>query len=71
VRRRDGQYRWLLHKASAALANAYNPESNRGVGLFLGNFFIATGQRALAMAQEGILRRCTPKAKNQNQNYGR
>jgi hypothetical protein len=53
--------------ASAALANAYYPESNRGVGLFLGNFFIATGQRALAnVAQEFILRRLTPKAKNQN-----
>jgi hypothetical protein len=53
--------------ASAALANAYYPESNRGPGLFLGNFFIATGQRALAnVAQEFILRRLTPKAKNQN-----
>ena len=53
--------------ASAALANAYYPESNRGAGLFLGNFFIATGQRALAnVAQEFILRRLTPKAKNQN-----
>ena len=53
--------------ASAALANAYYPESNRGPGLFLGNFFIATGQRALAnVAQEFILRKLTPKAKNQN-----
>jgi hypothetical protein len=53
--------------ASAALANAYYPESNRGPGLFLGNFFIATGERALAnVAQEFILRRLTPKAKNQN-----
>jgi hypothetical protein len=53
--------------ASAALANAYYPESNRGVGLFLRNFLIATGQRALAnVAQEFILRRLTPKAKNQN-----
>jgi hypothetical protein len=52
---------------SAALANAYYPESNRGPGLFLGNFFIATGQRALAnVAQEFILRKLTPKAKNQN-----
>ncbi|MGA9967616.1 MAG: carboxypeptidase-like regulatory domain-containing protein [Terriglobales bacterium] len=53
--------------AAAALANVYYPESNRGPGLFLGNFFIATGQRALAnVAQEFILRRLTPKAKNQN-----
>jgi carboxypeptidase family protein len=53
--------------AAAALANAYYPASNRGPGLFLGNFFIATGQRALAnVAQEFILRRLTPKAKNQN-----
>jgi hypothetical protein len=53
--------------ASAALANAYYPESNRGVGLFLGNLLINTGQRAAAnMAQEFILRRLTPKAKNQN-----
>ena len=52
---------------SAALANAYYPESNRGPGLFLGNFFIATGQRALAnVAQEFILRKLTPRAKNQN-----
>ena len=50
---------------TAALANAYYPASNRGVGLFLGNFFIATGQRALAnVAQEFILRRIT-KTKNQ------
>jgi len=53
--------------AAAALANVYYPESNRGPGLFLGNFFIATGQRALAnVAQEFILRRLTSKAKNQN-----
>ena len=52
---------------TAAIANAYYPASNRGVGLFLGNFFIATSQRALAnLAQEFILRRLTPKAKNQN-----
>jgi Carboxypeptidase regulatory-like domain len=51
---------------TAALANAYYPASNRGAGLFLGNFFIATGQRALAnVAQEFILRRIT-KTKNQH-----
>ena len=53
--------------AAAALANVYYPQSNRGPGLFLGNFFIATGQRALAnVAQEFILHRLTSKAKNQN-----
>jgi hypothetical protein len=53
--------------ASAAIANAYYPASNRGPGLFLGNFFIATSQRALAnVAQEFILRRLTSKPKNQN-----
>jgi hypothetical protein len=52
--------------ASAAIANAYYPQSNRGAGLFLGNFFINTGQRAAAnLAQEFILRRLTPKAKVQ------
>jgi hypothetical protein len=52
--------------ASAAISNSYYPASNRGVGLFLGNFFIATGQRAAAnLAQEFILRRLTHKAKDQ------
>ena len=52
--------------ASAALSNAYYPASNRGLGLFFGNFFINTGQRAAAnLAQEFLLRRLTPKAKNQ------
>jgi hypothetical protein len=49
--------------ASAAISNAYYPASNRGVGLFLGNFLIGTGQRAAAnLAQEFILRRLTHKA---------
>ena len=49
--------------ASAAISNAYYPVSNRGVGLFLGNFLIGTGQRAAAnLAQEFILRRLTHKA---------
>jgi hypothetical protein len=53
--------------ASAAISNAYYPSSNRGVGLFLGNFLISTGQRAAAnLAQEFILRRLTHKAKDQN-----
>lgn len=48
---------------SAAISNAYYPASNRGVGLFLGNFLIGTGQRAAAnLAQEFILRRLTHKA---------
>jgi hypothetical protein len=52
--------------ASAAIANAYYPPSNRGLGLFFGNFFINTSQRAAAnLAQEFILRRLTPKAKVQ------
>lgn len=51
---------------SAALANAYYPASNRGPALFLGNFFINTGQRALAnVAQEFILRRLTSRPKAQ------
>jgi len=51
--------------AAAALTNAYYPASNRGVGLFLSNFFIDTGQRAAAnLAQEFILRRVT-RAKSQ------
>jgi Carboxypeptidase regulatory-like domain len=49
--------------ATAAISNAYYPASNRGVGLFLGNFLIGTGQRAAAnLAQEFILRRLTHKA---------
>ncbi len=49
--------------ASAAISNAYYPESNRGVGLFLGNFLIGTGQRAASnLVQEFVLRRLTPKA---------
>lgn len=52
--------------ASAAIANAYYPASNRGVGLFLGNFLIGTGQRAAAnLMQEFVLRRITSKAKSQ------
>jgi hypothetical protein len=47
------------------MANVYYPASNRGAGLFLGNFFINTGQRAVAsLAQEFILSRLTHKAKN-------
>jgi len=53
--------------AAAALSNAYYPPSNRGVGLFLSNFLIDTGQRATAnLAQEFILRRLT-KVRTQQQ----
>jgi hypothetical protein len=49
--------------ASAAISNAYYPASNRGVGLFVGNFLIGTGQRAVAnLAQEFILGRVTHRA---------
>jgi hypothetical protein len=53
--------------ASSAISNAYYPASNRGAGLVFGNFLINTGERALAnVAQEFILRKFTPKAKDQN-----
>jgi hypothetical protein len=52
--------------ASAALTNAYYPASNRGLGLFFGNFVIGTGQRAASnLVQEFVLRRITSKAKAQ------
>jgi hypothetical protein len=51
--------------ASAAISNAYYPASNRGLGLFLGNFLIGTGQRSAAnLAQEFILSRVTRRAKH-------
>jgi hypothetical protein len=51
---------------SAAIANAYYPASNRGLGLFLGDFLIGTGQRAAAnLAQEFILSRVTHRARHQ------
>jgi Carboxypeptidase regulatory-like domain len=50
---------------SAAISNAYYPASNRGLGLFFGNFLINTGQRAAAnLAQEFILSKVTHKAKS-------
>ena len=52
--------------ASAALANTYYPQSNRGAGLVFSNFLISTGERVVAsLAQEFLLHRLTPKAKNQ------
>lgn len=51
--------------ATASLANAYYPASNRGVGMVFGNFLISTGERALSsLAQEFILGRLTSRAKN-------
>jgi hypothetical protein len=53
--------------ASAAIANTYYPASDRGPGRIFGNVLINSGERALAnLAQEFILRRLTPKAKDQN-----
>jgi Carboxypeptidase regulatory-like domain len=52
--------------ASAGISNAYYPASNRGLGLFFGNFLIGTGQRAVAnLAQEFILNRVTHRARHQ------
>ncbi|HVN20104.1 MAG TPA: carboxypeptidase-like regulatory domain-containing protein [Dongiaceae bacterium] len=48
--------------ASSALANAYYPKSNRGVGLFLSHFAMDTAERVGAnLAQEFLLRRLTHK----------
>lgn len=53
--------------ASSALSNAYYPDSNRGVGLTLGNFAIDTGERVLSdVMQEFVLRRLTPSARKTN-----
>lgn len=46
--------------AAGAIANAYEPDSNRGVGLVFQNALIVTGGRmANAVAQEFLLRRLT------------
>jgi len=46
--------------ASAALANAYYPSSDRGVGITFQNFAISTGSRmAATMFQEFLLRKLT------------
>jgi hypothetical protein len=51
--------------ATASLANAYYPASNRGVGMVLGNFLISTGQRVVSsLAQEFVLPRFTSKGKS-------
>ena len=49
--------------ASAAISNAYYPQSNRGVGLVFGNFAVGTAERVISsLAQEFLLRRVTSKA---------
>ena len=49
--------------ASAAISNAYYPQSNRGAGLVFGNFAIGTAERVISsLAQEFLFRRLTPKA---------
>lgn len=53
--------------ASAALANTYYPTSNRGPGLLFSIFLINTTERlASDFAQEFLLRRFTPNAKDRN-----
>ena len=52
---------------STAIAETYYPESNRGPGAFAGTFLVNTGERMIsAIAQEFILRKLTPSAKNPN-----
>lgn len=49
---------------SAAISNAYYPQSNRGASLVYENVAIGTAERALStFAQEFIFRKFTPKAK--------
>lgn len=53
--------------ASAAIANAYYPESNRGAGMVLSNVLIGTSERMVSdLVQEFIVRKFTPKAKNRD-----
>ena len=53
--------------ASAALSNAYYPAANRGAGLVFENLAINTAERMLStLAQEFILQKFTPKARNKN-----
>jgi hypothetical protein len=50
--------------ATAGLANAYYPASDRGPGLVFGNFLIGTAERTVAgLAQEFVLSKFTSKAK--------
>jgi Carboxypeptidase regulatory-like domain len=53
--------------ASAAIANAYYPASDRGAGRVFQNVLINSGERALAnFAQEFVLGRITSKGKDKN-----
>jgi hypothetical protein len=53
--------------ASGALANAYYPQSNRGVGLVFRSFGIDFGASVMnGILQEFVLKKITPSAKNQN-----
>jgi hypothetical protein len=52
--------------ASAAIATAYYPSSDRGAGRVFGTALINAGERALSnVVQEFILRRLTPNAQNE------
>lgn len=53
--------------ASSALSYTYYPESNRGVGLVLGNFALGTGERMVSgLLQEFVLPRLTPSVRKQH-----
>jgi len=53
--------------ASAALANAYYPASNRGAKMFFQDLILSTGERMLGgVLQEFVLPRLTSRAKNKN-----
>jgi hypothetical protein len=53
--------------ASGAIANAYYPQSNRGVGLVFNTFAInVSANVANGILQEFVLRKLTPSAKNGN-----
>ena len=53
--------------AASALENAYYPQSNRGASLVFGHFALDTAERAVSsLAQEFLLRKLTPKAKDVN-----
>jgi hypothetical protein len=52
---------------SASISNAYYPDSNRGAWLVFSNLLTGTAERMAAdLVQEFVLRRFTPKAKEQN-----
>jgi hypothetical protein len=52
---------------SSAISETYYPESNRGPGAYAGTFLINTSERMIsAIAQEFLLRKLTPSAKNSN-----